>query len=211
MPRFSSAAASYREATEDRALTLTAGAHSVVCVADGTSGLPGAAAAAETFIAGVQRAVELRTIDLTDGAAWTALFCDLDREIEQQSLAGETTGIALAITPTSVVGASAGDSRAWLFGETSVELTADQIRKPRLGTGWASPRPFAAPARGTLVVGSDGLFDYVPIDEIRAVARGAADDVASALVDLVHARSGTLVDDVVIVVAVLDEASDPSP
>jgi len=195
MSSFATAASSFRDNTEDRALVLPFGDHWVVCVADGSGGM---------FVAGTRRAVDSGTIDLDDPSAWVTLLKALDEEIERFPLAGETTGIALAVTPTSVVGASTGDSRAWLFTESSYELTKNQARKPRLGTGRAVPKPFATQARGTLVVGTDGLFDYAALDDIRAIVRAASPDAADALVRLPGARSRTLPDDVAVVVGWLD-------
>jgi serine/threonine protein phosphatase PrpC len=202
--RFAAATASFREKTEDRTLVLPVGEHWVVGIADGSGGMAGAAKAAEIFVAGLRRLVDSRAVNLDDPSVWVALLKTLDDEIELHPLAGETTAIALAVTPTSVVGASAGDSRAWLFTDRSYELTKDQARKPRLGTGRAVPKPFTAQARGTLVAGTDGLFDYAAIDDIRAIALAGAQDAADALVQLPRARSRALPDDVAVVIGWLD-------
>jgi serine/threonine protein phosphatase PrpC len=203
--RFAAAAASFREKTEDRTLVLRVGDHCIIAVADGSGGMTGGGTAAEMFVAGIKRASDSRDIDFDDPSAWVALLKMLDEEIERLPLAGETTGIALAVTPRSVVGASAGDSRAWLFAENSYELTRNQTRKPRFGTGRAEPRPFTGPARGTLVVGTDGLFDYAAVDDIRAMTRVASQHTADALVELPRARTRALPDDVAVVVAWLDQ------
>ena len=104
------------------------------------------------------------------------------------------------MTAGLVVGASCGDSRAYLIdGAGKLELTRDQQRKPRLGSGRASPRGFVAARAGTLVVATDGLFDYVPIAAIRdTVARGGG-SLAGALVELVLARFQQPPDDIVVV------------
>jgi serine/threonine protein phosphatase PrpC len=205
MPRFMTAVASFHDRTEDRALVLPMGDDHIVCVADGSGGVSGATMAAELFVAGVQRAVGARDIDLGDPVAWMALLGDLDGDIARRPGAGETTGIALAVTATAVVGASVGDSRAWLFGEGATELTSEQIRKPRIGTGRSSARSFIADAKGVLVVGTDGLFDHVRIDEIGAVARKASStNPADDLIRILRSRFRTLPDDVAVVVARLD-------
>ena len=66
MPRFATAAASFRERTEDRVLVWPVGEIWVVCVADGSGGVSGAAKAAETFVAGVRQAIDTRAVDPTD-------------------------------------------------------------------------------------------------------------------------------------------------
>ncbi|HEY7375489.1 MAG TPA: SpoIIE family protein phosphatase [Polyangia bacterium] len=205
-PQFATAAASFREGTEDRALVFPVGDGWVVCVADGTGGASGAALAAEMFVAGVRRAVEERGLDIREPDAFVALLEDLDHQIKRHPTASETTGIALALTPASLAGASAGDSRAWLFtADSAIELTADQVRKPRVGTGGALPRSFAAAATGTLVVGTDGLFDNVAIADIAAIARaGPPAAAAEALVRDLRGRFRALPDDVAVVVGRLD-------
>jgi serine/threonine protein phosphatase PrpC len=199
---FATSAASYRENTQDRALVFDVGDASIVCVADGTGGVSGGAQAAELFIAGVRQAGEQHTFDLTCADNWTALFTALDHEIERDVHAGETTGIAIAITPTALVGASAGDSQAWLAGRDGWhELTERQIRKARLGTGRAQAQSFSARPSGTLLLATDGLFDYVKFDDIANVLRAAPHDAAEALVQLLRAHFQKLADDVAVVVA----------
>jgi serine/threonine protein phosphatase PrpC len=205
MAIFTTAAASSRETTEDRALVFRFGEYWIVCVADGTGGVSGGAKAADLFVTGVRQAVESRAVIIGEPTAWADLIRTLDDEIARHPLAGETTGIALAVTPTSIVGASAGDSRAWLFTDDSAELTKDQARKPRLGTGRTKPQPFTAEASGILVVGTDGLFDYARIEDVCAIARTAVPkDAAAALVNLPGRRSRALPDDVAVVVGWLD-------
>jgi serine/threonine protein phosphatase PrpC len=207
MPQFGTAAASYRERTEDRTLVLRVGDDWIICVADGTGGASGAALAAEMFVAGVRRAAEERGLEIRAPDAFVALMEDLDHEIKCHPIASETTGIALTVTPTSIAGASVGDSRAWLFtADSAVELTADQVRKPRLGTGGALPRWFTMKAEGTLVVGTDGLFDNLPIADVAAIARTELPAAAAeALVRQLRARFRALPDDVAVVVGRLDD------
>jgi serine/threonine protein phosphatase PrpC len=206
MPFFATAAASYRDSTEDRALVLRLDEVWVVCVADGTGGATGGAMAADLFVTGVRRAAESGAISFDEPTAWADLIKSIDDEIARHPQAGETTGIALAVTPTSVLGASAGDSRAWLFSEGSCELTKNQSRKPRPGTGRSKPHPFTVESRGILVVGTDGLFDHASLEDIRAVAgRAPSQDTADALAQLPRARSRTLPDDVAVVLGWLDE------
>jgi len=207
MPQFATAAASSGEKTEDRTLVTRACDGWLVCVADGTGGGSGAALAAEMFVSGVRRAVEERGLEIREPDAFVSLLEDLDHEIKRHPIASETTGIALAITPTSIVGASVGDSRAWLFtADGAVELTADQVRKPRLGSGGALPRWFATTAKGTLVVGTDGLFDNAAIADIAAIARaGLAAAAADALIGHLRGRFRALPDDVAVVVGRLDD------
>ena len=69
MPRFATAAASFRERAEDRVLVWRVGEIWVVCVADGSGGVSGAAKAAETLVAGVRQAIDTGAVDPTDPLA----------------------------------------------------------------------------------------------------------------------------------------------
>jgi len=177
----------------------------IVCIADGTGGISGGAAAAELFITGVRRAALQSRFDLADPATWATLVEALDDEIAAEPHAGETTGIALAITSGLVVGASCGDSRAWLSTRTGwQDLTSRQSRRPRLGTGRASAQSFSAVACGTLVVGTDGLFDHVNAEHMTRAVVGGSDTAADALVRLVLDRHRSPPDDIAVVVGWLD-------
>jgi len=205
MRHFVTAAASFRVDSDDRAVAFPLGTDWVVCVADGTGGAAGAAAAAAMFVDSAQGTVRGGAFSLGEPAAWVRLLEDIDREIARHPAAGETTGIALAVTGGAVVGASAGDSRAWVFGAGATELTGDQVRKPRLGTGRAQPRSFSAPASGTLVVGTDGLFDHAALADIAAIAQAPPSaDAGNALIGLLRARYRQLPDDVAVVIGWLD-------
>jgi hypothetical protein len=130
------------------------------------------------------------------------LLAELDDEIRRLPDAGETTGIAMIVTATAIIGASCGDSEAWLLGASSRdELTGSQVRKPRLGAGRAEPRSFHAAARGALLLASDGLFRHARMDD---VARTVVDDpgrAPTALVRILEVQHRKLPDDVAIIVA----------
>lgn len=204
MPRFAIASASHRAGTEDRALVLPIEAGWVVVVADGAGGISGGARAAELLVDGVRRAAQ-EGFAATDPAAWVDLLLKLDRQIADDSSAGETTAVALVVSSGLVIGASAGDSRAYLFTSSGAEeLTSRQSRRPRLGTGHAKPLPFSANAHGVLVVGTDGLFDYVKLDDISRVIRAPVAPETDALIGLVRERYRTLPDDIALVVGWMD-------
>jgi hypothetical protein len=195
MMRVAVATASPRRASDDRALVLERPWGHVVCVADGAGGMASGARAAEAAVDGVARAVD--GLDAADSGAWARLLEAIDRDVAAAGHGGETTCVALAIVGDAIIGASIGDSRAWLFaGAGSTELTAGQHRTPRLGSGAATAVPFRAAVDGPLVVATDGLFDHVPLAD---VARLAGD--ADALIDLIRSRYRTLPDDVAIVTA----------
>ena len=95
-----------------------------------------------------------------------------------------------------------GDSSAWLIstaGEVT-DLTANQRRRPLLGTGEALPVQFeAAPRGGRLLLGTDGLFKYAHAERICALAmQGSVATAADALANAVRLTSGGLPDDVAV-------------
>ena len=87
------------------------------------------------------------------------------------------------------------------FSNSANDLTRGQHTKQHLGTGRVEPAVFARAAlSGTLVVATDGLFKYAAPDVIARVARANAIRIAAEeLVELVRLRSGTLADDVALV------------
>lgn len=110
----------------------------------------------------------------------------------------------MAVTASDIVGASCGDSQAWLLGDAaSLELTKDQSRKPRLGTGRAAPKSFCARPDGVLLVGTDGLFDHATRADITTIVLADPDAAADALLALLRAKFRSLPDDVAIVVGLL--------
>jgi hypothetical protein len=117
--------------------------------------------AAEAVIRAVGSFIETRN-SLDEEDLWLGFLAGLDREIARADL-GQTTAVVLAITGRRVVGASVGDSEAWLVDPEGefLALTAAQSRKPLLVSGAAMPIPFRRKNEGgVLVVATDGLFKY---------------------------------------------------
>lgn len=180
----------------DRALVLV--------VADGAGGIPGAARAADAVQHRVADAVANEP-QLFARVEWIVeLLRELDEAVERSPLAGETTAVVVVVTEQQVFGASCGDSRAWIVSESGYDdLTVDQKRKSRVGCGRAVPVPFERAAlSGTLVVGSDGLFEYAAAEAICSSARGVSPQAAAcALVTLVRTPTADWRDDVAVAVA----------
>jgi serine/threonine protein phosphatase PrpC len=191
---------SYRSKIEDRAEVMVLGDVTVLLVADGAGGRPGGAQAAETVVRVVRESLT-GTPRCYDPRFWYGVLRKADEVILADRDAGESTAVVLAVRGPSIVGASVGDSGAWLITEDAFDdLTARQQHKPCLGTGVAAPMPFIrAGAGGTLLVASDGLFKYTGPEAICTAARGGdLDSVANKLVDLVRLPSGRLQDDVAV-------------
>ena len=76
----------------------------------------------------------------TDGL--NELLTLLDREMVAIGAFGETTGVVVVLSDSGVFGASVGDAGAFIISKTGLEnLTANQIRKPFLGSGRAVQFP----------------------------------------------------------------------
>lgn len=178
---------------EDRAAWFVTTTGAVLVVADGAGGTGRGAAAAEAVIAAV-----MRDLEVGDGEAWCAVLSQVDRTLR----GGQTTAVVVSIVGDEIFGASVGDSGAWVIdAEGERELTQGQRRKPLIGGG-AMPVAFAGRlGAGTLVVASDGLFNYASMRRIGdEVNSGEFVGLAGRLCELVRLRSGALPDDVAVVV-----------
>lgn len=186
------------ESGQDRAIAMPTAGGYLVAVADGAGGTGGGAAAAERLIAALTK--------LTEGAAsrdWFAALCTFDDELSARPSGGQTTGVVAFVDDDRVVGASVGDSSAWLISTTgeASNLTALQRRKPLLGSGEALPVQFEAQRRGgRLLLATDGLTKYAPPERICSLAtKGTVLEALNALANSVRMPSGGLQDDVAVV------------
>lgn len=115
---------------------------------------------------------------------------------------GQSTAVVLSVSGSGISGASVGDSAAWLIaGADVLDLTEGQRRKPLVGGGCLPFRvKHMAYSGNTLLVASDGLFRYAKPADVARIANGPdLSAAARALVDLVRLPSGTLQDDVAVV------------
>ena len=186
---------------EDRAVVVAQHGSLVIAVADGAGGMPGGAEAADIVIAATLRAA----LGVRDERDIAQLLSAIDAECASSPRAGESTGIVMLVRDDgTIVGASAGDSEAWLIDEIGVvRLTEHQARKRHLGGGTASPTPFRgvlAPT-ATLVIGTDGLFGYAAREAvIEAASAGDVHSCAQALLAAALAPPVVLADDLAVVV-----------
>jgi serine/threonine protein phosphatase PrpC len=187
-----------REPGEDRVGVFERDDRLIVVVADGAGGISGGARAAELLVELVRKAAT--ALDPTRTEPWVDLLARADLLLEADHDAGETTAVVVAVTEGLLAGASCGDSGAWAVHPDGRidDLTAQQHRKLRLGSGTATPVAFSRPSLGaTLLLATDGLFNYARPEKIAAVAR--EDDLDGAvqnLIQLVRLPTGGLQDDV---------------
>jgi len=188
---------------EDRAVHSSVGDRAFLLLADGAGGLAGGAAAAEFALGAFSSRYSA-------GSDLVAVVAELDHAMAKDARFGETTFVVAAVHAGTVRGASVGDSGAWLVrrGGSVLDLTADQRRKPLLGSGAAVPISFGPyPAEGRLLLASDGLFKYAARERIAFAAQVAnIEEAADALVALPRLPSGALQDDVAVVLADLTRA-----
>jgi serine/threonine protein phosphatase PrpC len=189
-----------REPGEDRLAVIDRDGALVVVVADGAGGLVGGGRAATLVVATVREAAGSPGFAPHRPEAWVEVLAHADLALEADPAAGETTAVVVAVAVDLLVGASSGDSGAWVVrpGGRIDDLTARQHRRPRLGSGGALPVSFARPAlAGTLIVATDGLLAYARPERVTAAALAEdLDGAARALVQLVRLPGGGLQDDV---------------
>jgi hypothetical protein len=184
----------YRQRCEDRVKVVECDGGVVIAVADGAGGRGAGAEAAETVIREVTAAASLER----DAEGW----CEVLRQTDHRIGAGESTCVVVARSARGIVGAGAGDSRAWLLeNDGIIDLTAGQFRKPLLGTGEAQPVGFShPPSPGLLLACTDGFCNYIRRDTLlREILWIDFAVLACRLVEMVRLPSGELWDDVGIV------------
>ena len=181
---------------EDRADFFWNGPNLILVLADGAGGLSGGAKAAE-FV--VQNAKGRINSTIVNSGQFCSFLTALDLEMSTSGTLGETTCVIVILSETGVIGASVGDSGALIFSKNSLDnLTRNQIRKPLLGSGQASPLGFdRIHWDGVLLIASDGLLKYTSHEKIAAtIATSSFDETAKKLIDLVRYQSSALPDDV---------------
>lgn len=184
----------YRQACEERVRAIELDGGVVIVVADGAGGVGAGAEAAETVVREVSSAASFDR----DAAGW----CEVLRQADQRVAGGESTGVVVACSERGFVGAGVGDSRVWLLEDDRiVDLTADQVRKPLLGSGEANPVGFSRPpSSGLLLVCTDGFCNYVRRDALlREIHWIDFAVLPRKLVEMVRLPSKELWDDVGIV------------
>jgi len=169
----------------------------MVAVADGAGGTGDGAAAADSLIAFLSKLTE--KAGSTD---WFAALCTFDDDLAARPSGGQTTGVVAFVNVDSVIGASVGDSSAWLITPAAAvtDLTALQRRRPLLGSGEALPVQFEAELQGgRVLLASDGLFKYATAERICTLAmQGSVAEAVHALANCVRLPSGDLQDDVAV-------------
>jgi len=189
--------------SQDRLVVFDLDDVCVVAVADGAGGISNGGAASDAVINAVHEAIE-RDEDLFDPETLCNILCNADHALARRG--GESTAVVIALDREGLVGASVGDSEAWLVGAERIDRLTETQDRRRVGSGLARPVSFRrARSDATLVAGTDGLFKYVSEPAIVAACRRAVTDaVADGLVLAARLPSGALADDVAVVLVRLD-------
>lgn len=184
----------YRNRCEDRIDVIVDDDRTLIVVADGAGGTGDGRIAADTVI----RETRTNYAAMEGSTDWSQFLSQLDVRVHT----GECTAVIVDVRPDCILGASVGDSCAWVIdGADITDLTRAQNRKPLLGTQAAEPAPFwHGPLVGVLLVGTDGFFDYAKRNRVTSLI-GRTDFFATprACVDMVRLPSGELWDDTAVV------------
>jgi serine/threonine protein phosphatase PrpC len=183
---------------QDRAAAFELAGGTLVVVADGAGGVTGGAEAAQAVVDW------FRGLEPTGEQDWVHVLRTLDAYLSSGATFGETTAVVVLMTTETIVGASVGDSGAWMLASGIWRnLLESQRRKPLLGTGSAVPTGFGPfPLGERVLLGSDGLFKYVALERIeRIAAMSSLESAAHAFVEAARLPSGRLQDDITVVIA----------
>ena len=184
---------------QDRAEYFYQGSNLIVVVADGAGGMSGGAEAADFVIQQVRQAINSHTLNLEE---LREFLISVDQQMIAAKNIGETTCVIAALSGGRIIGASVGDSGAWIVSHSGIDnLTAQQCRKPFIGSGCAIPIGFERTTlHGTLLLASDGLLKYTSAELIAAVVlMPDLEQAAQKLIELVKYPSGALPDDVSVI------------
>jgi serine/threonine protein phosphatase PrpC len=189
---------------QDRGAIIETSFGLVLIVADGMGGLGGGkAVAASTMAVGLVREA---ANELHDPKSCLALLQRMDKAVDEDKIAGETTCALAIVTESAVHGASVGDSGVWVINESGfINLTVRQSRMPLIGSGLADPIPFYHTRTGKefVLLATDGLLKYTSPERIMTTCRESAPpaEIVRHLIELVRYKSGALPDDVTVIFA----------
>jgi len=175
----------------------------LLCLADGVGGLSGSMKASTMAID--KCLLKIKKLIQYTPEKLEMILKEIDNEIYKDMEAGETTIIVILIQGNMIIGASIGDSKSWLFNsEFEYELTMLQRKNPLLGSNLSEPIGFEVfGITGWIVLGSDGLFNYVNMEKIKKVVKSKKFMIKN-LYHLAKEHTGYLQDDFSVIVVFID-------
>lgn len=167
------------------------------CISDGARGIARAEQASILVIKAFKDLVNIDEFDSPDD--FESFLRKLDLELLSEPNCGEATAIIGKLDCATIVGASVGDSEAWLFNSVyGYELSSMQNLKPLLGSGSATPIGFGPMGVDkSVLIGSDGLFKYIKYDEMKSLL--STKTTAKEIAKLAKKGTGSLQDDISII------------
>lgn len=167
------------------------------CIADGAGGTGQGAQASAYIIEAFEELTRIDGFDVPED--FESFLRKVDIELWDERQGGEATAIIGKVMDGVIVGASVGDSEAWIFNlEYDYELTSMQYLKPLIGSGKSVPIGFGPVyLEKYVLLGSDGLFKYVNRNDIKHLLSN--DCEAIQIADLAKKETGNLQDDVSVI------------
>jgi serine/threonine protein phosphatase PrpC len=158
-------------------------AGTVAAVCDGTGNAQGCA---QRVVQLFGRQIESGALDVSRFPAWSSWLRSMDASLLGGS---QTTFVGAAIVGNRLLGACAGDSRAFLVNEHGCRLL-NEGAGARLGSGEVEPRPIHEQLRSgdVVLLMSDGAWSPLSLSAIhRVVVSGALRHFADLPPDLLEA------------------------
>ena len=131
------------DTSHDRLSVLRDAHRTLIALADGAGSGAGAQAAAALAVNELARCFRNGMLP-DDPRDWAMVLEGIDHIVLNDPAAGETNALVMLVQQGVVVGASVGDSLAYIVpvvGDAQL-LTARHRKEPRIGTGMASPIGF---------------------------------------------------------------------
>jgi serine/threonine protein phosphatase PrpC len=132
-----------RDTSHDRLSVLRDAHRTLIALADGAGSAAGAQAAAARTVNELARCFRNGTLP-DNPRDWEMVLETIDHVVFSDPVAGETSALVMLVQQGVVVGASVGDSLAYIIppaGDARL-LTARYRKEPCIGTGMASPVGF---------------------------------------------------------------------
>lgn len=170
------------DTSHDRLSVLRDAHRTLIALADGADSREAAQTAAARTVNELARCFRRGSLPRSP-EEWVMLLEGIDHAVLADPDAGETSALVMLVEQGVVVGASVGNSLAYVVrseGEPHL-LTRSERRSSRIGTGLAAPVGFGpAQLDGKLITRRAGRFDAFGLPPAIAAAR--ASEAASSLV-----------------------------
>ena len=149
------------DTSHDRLSVLRDAHRTLIALADGANSSPAAQSAAARTVNELARCFRNGTLP-ENPQDWVMVLEGIDHAVLSDPEAGETSALVMLVHQGVVVGASVGDSLAYVvppMGEPRL-LTTRQRKEPRIGTGLARPFGFGpAQLDGKLITRRAAQFE----------------------------------------------------